>query len=77
MGKGKNKPSESGQLAYDIAALIDGKPNEEVLAALCVIVANICTQSVAPDVIADLFHQKLKDTISEIRKVLNKKNKIN
>lgn len=77
MGKEKNKPSESEQLAYDIAALIDGKPNEETLTAMCVIVANICTQSAAPDVIADFFYHKLKVTISEIRKVLNKKNKIN
>lgn len=29
MGKGKDKPSESEQLAHDIAALIEGKPSEE------------------------------------------------
>lgn len=75
MGKEKNKPSE--QLAHEIAALIDGKPSEEILTAMCVIVANICIQSAAPDVIADFFYHKLKVTISEIRKVLNKKNKIN
>ena len=75
MGKGKIEPSE--QLAHEIAVLIDDKPTEEVLTAMCVIVANICTQSVAPDVIADFFYHKLKVTISEIRKVLNKKNKIN
>lgn len=75
MGKKKIEPSQ--QLAHEIATLIDGKPNEEILTAICVIVANICIQFAAPDVVADVFHQKLKDTISEIRKVLNKKNEIN
>lgn len=73
----KKKIETSQQLAHEIAALIDGKPTEEILAAMCIIVANICTQSVAPDMIADFFYHKLKVTISEIRKVLNKKNKIN
>ena len=77
MGKEKNKLSGSEQLAHDIAALIDGKPNEEILTAICVIVANICIQSPAPDVIAYFFYHKLKDTISEMRKVLYKTNKIN
>lgn len=77
MGKEKNKLSGSEQLAHEIAALIDGKPTEETLAAMCIIVANICIQSGTPDVIADFFYHKLKVTISEIRKVLNKKNKIN
>lgn len=75
MAKKKIKPSE--QLAYDIAALIDGKSNEEILTAICVIVANICMQSVAPDMIADFFYHKLKVTISEMRNVHNKTNKIN
>lgn len=75
MTKKKIEPSQ--QLAHEIATLIDGKPNEEILTAMCVIVANICIQSAAPDVIADFFYHKLKVTISEIRKVLNKKNKIN
>lgn len=75
MGKEKNKPSE--QLAHEIAALIDGKPNEEILTAMCVIVANICIQSAAPDMIADFFYHKLKVTISEMRKVHIKTNKIN
>lgn len=75
MGKKKIEPSQ--QLAHEIATLIDGKPNEEILTAICVIVANICTQSVAPDMIADFFYHKLKVTISEMRNVHNKTNKIN
>ena len=77
MAKEKNKLSGSDQLAYDIASLIDGKPTEEILSAMCIIVANICIQSVAPDVIADLFHQNLNKAMSEIRKVHNKTKKIN
>lgn len=77
MGKEKNNPSGSEKLAHDIWELIDDKPTEEVLTAMCVTVANICIQSGTPDVIADFFYHKLKVTISEIQKVLNKKNKIN
>lgn len=73
----KKKIETSQQLAHEIATLIDGKPNVEILTAMCIIVANICIQSGTPDVIADFFYHKLKVTIGEIRKVLNKKNKIN
>ena len=75
MTKKKIEPSQ--QLAHEIATLIDGKPNEEILTAMCVIVANICIESVAPDMIADFFYHKLKVTISEMRKVHNITNKTN
>ena len=77
MGKEKNKPSEIERLAYDIGELVEWKEAAQVLPAMCLVIANICLQSVAPDVIADIFHQDLKDMIAVIRKELNKTNKIN
>lgn len=77
MGKEKNKPSESEQLAYDICELVEGKPAIEGLSVLSFIVAQICSQSGNPDVVADCFIRALKITMLRIREQHNKTNKIN